>query len=150
MERFTATIRKIGVNPVVNVPARISRKFARRGYVPVTVTLGAATFAANLVPMGDGRHRLYLNQLMRTTAGRETGQRIAVAVALDRASRVLNTPPDLAQALQKKGKLGAFEQIAPSHRKEIIRWLESAKQAATRIRRLARIVAEFPRTPYRG
>jgi hypothetical protein len=137
------------INPLVDVPARISREFDRRGYVPVTAVLGKKSFAVNLVPRGGGRHRLCLNQPMRNAAGRETGERVKIALALDTASRVLKTPADLARALRAKGQWARFGKLRPSHRKEIIRWVSQAKAAETRARRIARVLVEFPHTPYR-
>jgi hypothetical protein len=149
MPSFTAKIYKVGINPLVDVPAKISREFDRRGYVPVTAVLGGKSFAVNLVPAGGGRHRLCLNQPMRDAADRETGERVTIALTLDTVSRVLKTPADLARALRGKGQLASFEKLRPSHRKEIIRWVEQAKAAETRARRIVRVLVEFPHTPYR-
>lgn len=150
MPRFTAMIRKVGINPCVAVPGAISRAFARRGYVPVIATLGGKNFPANLVPVGGGRHRLYLNLPMRQAARRDTGDRITVGLAADATSRVLSPPADLLRALRASGQLPAFLADAPSHRKEIIRWVEGAQGRDTRRRRIAKAVAYFPRRPYRG
>lgn len=50
-------------------------------------------------------------------------------------------PADLAVALRAApAALAFFEQLAPSHRKEYIRWLEEAKKAETRQQRLAKVV----------
>ena len=146
--QFSASIYKIGINPVVDVPVRISRTCGRRGYVPVTVTLGGKAFPANLVPVGGGRHRLYLNLPMRRAAGRDVGDRITVRMKEDTASRVLPTPPDLARALGASGR-SALAKATPSHRKEVIRWVLAAKAPETRARRIAKVVAHFPRVPYR-
>ena len=146
--QFSARIYKIGINPVVGVPARISQAFGRRGYAPVTVTLGGRKFPANLVPVGGGRHRLYLNLPMRQAAGRESGDRITIRLEADPASRVLRTPADLARALGVAGR-AALAATTPSHRKEIIRWVTAAKAPETRARRIAKVVAHFPRAPYR-
>lgn len=148
--RFTARIHKIGINPVVDVPARISAAFGRKGYVPVLATLGKKSFPANLVPVGGGRHRLFLNLAMRQAAGRDVGHMIVVRLEPDAKSRVLKTPPDLARALRTAGHLREFEGLTPSHRKEIIRWITQAKTAETRARRLDRAVKHFPREPYRA
>jgi hypothetical protein len=146
--QFSATIYKIGINPVVEVPARISRASGRRGCVPVTVTLGGQRFPANLVPVGGGRHRLYLNLPMRQAADRDDGDRITIHLKADGASRVLPTPPDLARALGAKGR-GELLKTTASHRNEIIRWITAAKTPGTRARRIAKVVAHFPRAPYR-
>ena len=149
MPRFKAKIYQVGVNPVVDIPEKITLGFGRRGFVPVKVTLGDFSFAVNLVPVGGGRHRLYLNQTMRHAAGRETGEWVTVALEFDPASRVLKTPPDLARALQEAGQPRGLATLPPSHRKEIIRWVTTAKSPLTRARRIAKVAADFPRVPYR-
>lgn len=54
---------------------------------------------------------------------------------------VLPVPDDLAEALRATPQaLAKFEQLAPSHRKEYIRWIEEAKKAETRQRRVAKAV----------
>lgn len=146
--RFSGPIHKIGINPVVDVPVRISRAFGRRGYVPVSVYLGDRKFPANLVPVGGGRHRLYLNLPMRQAAQRDTGDRITVRVEPDSSSRVLRPPADLLRALGVKGR-AALAGATPSRRKEIMRWVIAAKAAETRARRIAKVVAHFPRAAYR-
>ena len=149
MPQFTAIIRKAGLNPCVAVPAAISRAFARRGYVPVTATLGGKAFQANLVPVGGGRHRLYLNLLMRRAAKKDTGEAVTVRLQLDPASRVLAAPADLVRALRAAGQLKGFLADTPSHRKEIIRWVGHTENAVTRQRRIAKAVAHFARAPRR-
>jgi predicted GNAT family acetyltransferase len=147
--QFSAPIYKIGINPVVDVPERISRTYGRKGYVPVQVKIGGTAFRANLVPVGGGRHRLFLNLPMRQATGRDVGDRIKVALELDTASRVLRTPADLSRALRSVGKLRELAALPPSHRKEIIRWVTGTKNRETRARRIAKVMAEFPHTPYR-
>ena len=143
MPQFTARIHKIGINPVVAIPAGISTRFGQRGYVPVLVRLGQATFRATLVPVGGGRHRLCLNQLMRDAAGRETGQMVTVKLKSDATSRILPTPADLARALRAAGHMKQFLAETPSRRKEIIRWVCGTKNAATRQRRVAQAAEHF-------
>jgi hypothetical protein len=116
--------------------------------VPVAVKLGARTFPANLVPVGRGRHRLYLNLPMRQAAGKDTGDRVTIRLEADATSRVLPLPADLGRALGKPGR-ALLAKATPSHRKEIIRWVTGAKTPATRARRIEKVVAHFPRVPYR-
>lgn len=56
----------------------------------------------------------------------------------------LPVPADLKAALATNAKAKAtFEAFAPSHRREYIEWITSAKQEATRARRLAAAVAQM-------
>ena len=62
---------------------------------------------------------------------------------------MLRTPADLARALRAAVKLLELASLPPSHRKEIILWVTGTKNPETRARRIAKVVAEFPHTPYR-
>ena len=59
--------------------------------------------------------------------------------SIDRATETL-TPPDLAVALEKAGLTGAFAALPPSHRREYLTWIDAAKTAATRARRIAKTI----------
>ncbi|MGH9839592.1 MAG: DUF1905 domain-containing protein [Blastocatellia bacterium] len=67
-QRFSAKIYKLGINPCVDVPKRVSEVFGKRGYVPVAGTLNGQAIHATLVPKGGGEHRLFLNGEMRRRA----------------------------------------------------------------------------------
>jgi hypothetical protein len=74
--RFRATIRKQGPNPYVDIPPEMSRGFARYarvGRIRVEGRLEEAAIRGTLIPVGGGRHRLYLNGGMRSAAGVATG-----------------------------------------------------------------------------
>ena len=56
----------------------------------------------------------------------------------------LKVPADLKAALAKNARARAtFEGFPPSHRREYVEWITSAKQEATRQRRLATAVAQM-------
>lgn len=150
MLRFSARIEKVGVNPLVAVPLRVTREFGLRGFVPVRVWLGDQEFRANLVPEGNGRHRLYLNLPMRRAAGRDVGDRVEIRVTRDAAPPVWRLPRDLAAALRAAGRLEEFRANSPSRRKEVIRWVTAAKSADTRALRVKKAVTTFLHGPYRS
>jgi uncharacterized protein YdeI (YjbR/CyaY-like superfamily) len=50
----------------------------------------------------------------------------------------LEVPGDLAAALERQGD--AFDALAPSYRRNVLRWLHAAKRPETRAARIARIV----------
>jgi uncharacterized protein YdeI (YjbR/CyaY-like superfamily) len=52
-------------------------------------------------------------------------------------SKIVRVPPDLAAALRRNSRArAAFEQFAPSHKREYIEWITEAKAKETRVRRL--------------
>lgn len=147
--RFTATLRRVGVNLLVDVPARVSKAFGGRGYVPVTATVGGKAFPQTLCPAGGGRHILYVNQPMLRAAGKGEGERVAVALVPDPASRMPQMHPALAKALRRRPDArAAFEGLAPSRRKEILRYLwslRSGEAVGRNVERLCRRMAPVGR-----
>lgn len=117
---FSATIFKVGVNLCVDVPARISKELARRGYVPVNVKVNGFTARATLVPIGQGRHRLFIKGEMRKGAGVDVGNRTHITLEIDRKSRRLPYAPDLMRALRSvPAHWKAFQRLPRSHRKDL-------------------------------
>ena len=141
MIRFRATIKIVGVNPYVDLPARVTRHFGKRGYVPVTVHLESGQVASTLVPVGGGAHRLYINgQMLRCTTTR-VGHRLSVGLELDTRDRSWKTPDQLAAALAARPIAEArWRALRPSKRKEAIRYLLSGKTETTRSRNTARLL----------
>jgi hypothetical protein len=136
MPSFRASIELIGINPYVRVPAvhlkTLLRSAARsKGPIPVVVTIEGVSFEQNLV-VYQAQWRLYLNGPMRKVAGKDVGDRIALHVEYDPAPRQEPMTPELARALaQHPPAQQAFIALAPSRQKEILRYLNRARTAAT-------------------
>ncbi|MFQ5951639.1 MAG: DUF1905 domain-containing protein [Candidatus Geothermarchaeales archaeon] len=144
VKRFSATIRKVGVNPCVDVPRRVSEAFARRGYVPVLMTLRGLAFRATLVPTGGGRHRLYINDEMRRKADVDVGARIRLALELDTEPRTIPMPEELALALKRdKTAELAWERLRPSHRRDVLAYLNSLKRPESLARNIEKLMGRL-------
>ena len=101
---------------------------------PVTVTLGGYGYRTTVAPMG-GAFWIPLAAEHREAAGVQAGQEVDVQVELDTAPRETPLPEDLAAALDEDAR--AFvDGLAPSHRKEGVRWVEEAKKPETRAARV--------------
>ena len=128
------------MNVVLDVPAPVSDAFGLRGHVPVVGTADGTELTATLVPVGGGRHRLFLNAAIRDAIGKGAGDPVEVRIRLDRSNRTPETPLDLREALAEGSASAAWEALAPSRRKECLVWLASAKRGQTRAARIGRIV----------
>ena len=128
------------MNVAVDVPASVSEAFGLRGHVPVVGTADGAELIATLVPVGGGRHRLFLNGVVRGAIGKGAGDSVEIRIRFDRSDRTLEAPADLRAALAEDGASGAWEALAPSRRKECLVWLADAKREQTRAARIGRIV----------
>ncbi len=106
----------------------------------VRVTLGPHTYRTTIAPMG-GRFLIPLSAEHRAAAGVAAGDEVEVEVEADTAPRDVVVPADFADALAQDQRAQAFFQgLAYSHRKEWVRWIDSAKKPDTRTSRLAAAV----------
>lgn len=128
------------MNMALDVPAAVSDAFGLRGHVPVVGTADGAELTATLVPVGGGRHRLFLNRAVRGAIGKGADDSVEIRIRLDRSDRTPETPSDLRDALAEDGASAAWEALAPSRRKECLVWLADAKRDQTRTARIGRIV----------
>jgi Bacteriocin-protection, YdeI or OmpD-Associated/Domain of unknown function (DUF1905) len=103
---------------------------------PVTVTLGGYDYRTTIAPMG-GAFWIPLAAEHREAAGLRAGQEVDVRVELDTAPRETPLPEDLAAALDEDAR-AFFDGLAPSHRKEWVRWVEDAKKPETRAARVGK------------
>ena len=128
------------MNVAMDVPASVTGAFGRRSHVPVAGTADGFPLKATLVPVGGGRHRLFLNGQVRSGIGKGPGDQVEIRVRLDTSDRMPELPTDLEEALQARDALAAWEALRPSRRKESLVVLADAKRAATRQKRITRIV----------
>ncbi len=132
MRPFRAGIKIIGVNPYVSVPAdRLATLFERaaktRGPIAVCGQLDGHAFRQTLVKYA-GAWRLYLNTPMRRAVAKGVGDRVTVDLDFDAEPRLVPVPPRFKRALATNPAANAaFEALAPSRRKEIVRYLASLK-----------------------
>jgi len=107
---------------------------------PVRVTVNGVTLPLRLARMG-GESLIGLAKAARAQAGVEIGGSYDVEITPETGERTVEVPDDLAAALAADNAAqAAFTGLAPSHRKEFVRWVTEAKRAATRADRIAKTV----------
>jgi Bacteriocin-protection, YdeI or OmpD-Associated/Domain of unknown function (DUF1905) len=105
---------------------------------PVVATIGGYSWHGRVSRM-RGEFLLGLNREVRTGAGVEAGDSVAVRIALDAAPREVEVPEALAAALEGDAEARQrYDALAFTHRKEFARWIAEAKKDDTRDRRVAR------------
>jgi hypothetical protein len=105
---------------------------------PVVVTVGRHTYRSTVAPMG-GAFWIPLSAEHREAAGLAAGDEVDVVVEHDAAPREVALPDDLAAAFDDDVQ-ARFDALAPSHRKEWVRWVEEAKKPETRTARVEKTV----------
>ena len=144
--KFTATIHKVGINPSVNVPEKISRVLERTGNIPVRGTVNGFAFRSTLVPVKGGPYRLYLNSGMQKGADIGVGNIVEVLLEYDPDPRVDPIPDLLLEEFNRNpGAMSTWNALVPSRRKEILRYLNSLKShdaLARNVRKVIGMLAE--------
>jgi hypothetical protein len=129
---FTATISKIGINPVVDPPDEMLEPiFAaagrNKGPLRVRGTINGVEFQQTLVRF-RGKWRLYINGVMCRSAGVGEGDTVDIALEYDNEPRQDRIPNSLTAALDKNRQAReAFEALTPSRRREISCYIGSLK-----------------------
>lgn len=145
MESFTAKILKIGINPYVGLPEDVLKTLFKqadknKGPIPVRGTLNGKRFEQTLVKY-QGAWRLYLNTQMRQEADIDVGDDATVQIEFDPEPRIVPIHPKFARALSKnKEAKAAFEKLAASRQKEILRYLNSMKTEESLVRNVEKVI----------
>jgi len=145
-QQFASRIYKLGINPCVDVPKRVSDAFGKKGRVPVAGTLNGHPICATLVPVRGGRHRLFINGDMRKRADVDVGDQIGILLNMDSQPRVVPMPEEFARALRKDKRAKAtFDGLPPSRQKEILVYLNWVKRPETLRRNIQKTILQLRR-----
>ncbi|MGC3862230.1 YdeI/OmpD-associated family protein [Micromonospora chersina] len=107
---------------------------------PVRVSVNGVTLPLRVARMG-GENLIGLSRAAREQAAVSIGSAYEVGIAPDVGTRAVEVPEDLAGALAGDAEAQvAFEALAPSHRKEFVRWITEAKREATRAQRVTKTI----------
>ena len=123
----------------IPVPADVVEGLAAGKRPPVVVTVAGYTYRTTVAPY-TGEYFVPLAAEHREAAGVAAGQEVDVRIELDTAPRDTALPDDLDAALDDAAR-SHFHSLAPSHRKEWVRWVEEAKKPETRAARIERTAA---------
>jgi len=137
--RFVAVVYRVGILRCVTVPVDVCARLGpgRERALPVVATVAGQTTRTSLLPAAGGGYRLFLNGAMRKASGADAGDPVGVTLRLDRTSREMPVPDDFAAALARAAEAHAyFLAKSTALRREVLRYIEQAKAAETRARRI--------------
>jgi hypothetical protein len=141
---FTGVVRDHeGGGAYVEFPRDVEELYGVKGRVPVRVTFDGVAYRGSMVRMGTPRHILLILKEIREKLGKGPGAKVRVTVELDDAPRTIDLPADVEAAYKKAGVLEPYRSMSYSHQREYANWIEEAKQAETRARRIDKSVAEL-------
>lgn len=126
------------------VPPEVVEALGKGKKPPVKVTINGRYTYRNTVAVMDGVYMLGVSAEHREGAGVKAGDLMEVDLELDTEPRVLETPPDLAEALEREPKAKEyFESLSYSNKRRHVLAIEGAKAAETRQRRIEKSVGMF-------
>jgi hypothetical protein len=143
---FPAKIYKIWIMRCVDIPRDISKAIRSSAegdlqHIPVHGWIEGLRFKSTLVPRGGGSYRLHIHSRIWRKLKIDVGVEVEVALMLDEAPRPAPVPPDLAKALAAKPvALKMFNALTLPLRRQILWYLDNAKHASTRDKRVKLMV----------
>lgn len=143
---FSAKIYKVGINPCVKVPVRITKTMTPvKGYIPVKGKIENHSFKQTLVPVIGAPYRLFVNGLMLKGAHVAVGQTVKFIIEQDFTSREKDNPmPEpLKQKLDKHRLHQVFKKLTPHRQKEILRYLNYLKSEEALMRNIDKVIAQL-------
>jgi hypothetical protein len=138
---FRATIQLGGKTATgIEVPDDVVTALGPSRRPAVRVTIAGYTYRTSVASM-RGRFMLPISAAVREAAQVAAGDEVDVELELDTEPRVVDVPPDFAEALSHDAEAGrAFEALAYSHKQRHVLAIEGAKTDETRQRRIAKSV----------
>jgi hypothetical protein len=143
---FKATIYKTGINFAVDVPVGITSALkVGKGYIRVKGTVNKFAFTKSLVPVKNGPYRLFVNMVTLKGAMASVGDTAIFVLAQDTSDpeKEHPVPQRLIDGLQQHGLLADFEALAPSRRKEIVRYLNNIKTPEVFEKNIQKVITQF-------
>ena len=139
MYEFTAVIKEgRGGGAFIEVPFDVKAKFGA-ARPKVKVTFDGEPYRGTIAPMG-GASLIGILKDIRNKIGKTIGDKVRVTVEPDEEPRVIEIADDLRKALRKAKLEAAFEKLSYTHRREHVKAIEEAKQPATRVRRIEKLI----------
>lgn len=157
VEEFLASVYRIWMLRYVDVPEDVvaalilaagrgsggARKTSAPGskYIPVIAHVSGHGARTTLLPAGGGRYRMQFNAVLRKAARADVGDVVRVKLSPDRKSREIAVPSDLRVALKRHPKARkAFAEAPAGLRRQILKWMQSAKSERVRTRRIEIVI----------
>ena len=135
--QFETVLYTIGTWTIIRLPKDASAQLPSRGMTLVEGTINDIPFQAVLDPDGKGSHWFSVDQALSEAAQAGPGDTAELAIKPAKNWPEPTVPPDIEHALAAaRPAQKLWKDITPMARWDWIRWIESARQAETRRRRI--------------
>jgi hypothetical protein len=130
----------------VDVPRDVSKSLRKlagdnQKYIPVLGQVEGLPLKSTLSPRGGGSYRLHIHSNIWRKLRIDAGATVEIMLRLDSEPQDPALPHDLAGSLADEPRaLAIFNSLTPAFRRQIVRYVELAKHASTREKRIRIIV----------
>ena len=136
---FSATLERMRSRlnwMIIYVPFDVKEVWGTRGQFRVRGDINGFAFRSALFPTRQGKHLLLVNKRMQKGARAVLGSVAKFRMEPDTEERVVTVPPELNRIFaQNRGLRRWVEQLNPSMRAEITKWVREPKTTDARARR---------------
>ncbi|WP_175623462.1 YdeI/OmpD-associated family protein [Chryseobacterium schmidteae] len=144
-KQFTAKLEIVGINPFVFIPQEILNELfetsgKNKSPIPVKGTVNGKEFKQNLMKY-LGEWRLYINLTMLKDSPKRIGEILEILIEFDDSDRTISIHPNLDKAIKENPvALQNFENLIPSRKSELIRYINNLKTEASIQRNIDKII----------
>ena len=144
---FKAKIYKVGINPCVKVPLRITKTMEpKKRYIPIKGTIEDHSFQQTLVPVKDSNYRLFVNGPMLEGSGMSLGKTAKFVIEQDFSTqprRDSTLTPQFKKLLTDANVLKNFKALTSYRQKEILRYLHYLKSDEAKMRNMKKVIDQL-------
>jgi hypothetical protein len=141
---FKATIYKVGINPCVAVPPRITKTMtAVKGYITIKGRINDHPFHQTLVPVKNAAYRLYVNGPMLKGAAVKVGDKVSFTIEQNLKPLQHPMPAALKKELTENKLLPAFKKLTAYRQKEILKYLGFLKTEEALKKNIEKVIASL-------
>lgn len=143
---FKATIYRIGINLVVDVPAKVTNKLeATKGQIKVQGNINGFAFHTTLMPVKNKPYLLYVNTPMLKGTGAVEGDIVKFSIVqdLDHYEHHYPMPAILARKLHDAKLRDQFEEMTVSRKKDILKYLSYVKTEETLLKHISTLLLKL-------
>lgn len=144
--KFKARIYKVGINTCVDVPSRItSRMESVKGFIKIKGQINGFEFTKTLMPVKGGDYRLFVNMPMLKGGNTALDKIAEFDIQQDFKKNVKHYPmPGMLKKALKSSRLeNDFENLTPSRKKDILKYLGSIKTKETMEKNVGKLIHQL-------
>ena len=143
MPEFKTKINAVGNNTGIIVPESVVEELDSGKRPAVKVTVDGYRYESTIARM-SGKFMIPLSAEHRAKSGLAGGDAVTVKLVVDTEPRTVEVPEDLDAALTRSDSArAAFEALAPSKKKWLVKAIVDAKKPETRERRIVKSIEKL-------